>query len=340
MLYYRVWRESFFVHIKKSEGTALAEKIRPELLSFLTASELPLRILVVESLSYLPELRTMFPQASLHAAAAEADRFGRPEYAGLGVQFLELDYLAEPLPYGPESFDYIISDLTLEQAGNPQDIAAGFSHFLKQTGAFLTSFRNIRHWSVVQELMDGHYYQVVARLFAKPEFEKLLYASYYKDVRVRPQRRAAPEGLVDRLVAAGFDNLHDDLETEYWLVFAARSMPELSLLKSFYTAAQRKELSLLLHRIEYAVDTAAQVAAFWAFYGRIGLFPDYAANFAKEACFHPERFYRHLFALSDAAQRGKVRAMLDAARDAVTTEEEARMLADLSEEFSEKGAEA
>ncbi len=157
---------------------------------------------------------------------------------------------------------------------------------------------------------------------------------------MRPQRRAAPEGVVDHLVAAGFDNLHDDLETEYWLVFAARSMPELSLLKSFYTAEQRKELARLLHRIEYDVDLTAQTAAFWAFYARVGLFPDYAANFVKEACFHPERFYRHLFASSDAAQRGTVRAMLDAAREAATTEEEARMLARLVEEFSEKGAEA
>ena len=318
----------------------MAEKIRPELLSFLTASALPLRILVVESLVYLPKLRQMFPEAALFAVAADGDRFARPELSGLGVQFLELDYLAEPLPYGPEFFDYIISDRTLEQAGNPQDIAAGFSHFLKQTGAFLTSFRNIRHWSVVQELMDGHYYQVVARLYAKPEFEKLLYASYYKDVRVRSQRRAAPAVVLAHLVAAGFDNTHDDLEVEYWLVYAARSMPELSLLKSFYTAEQRKELSRLLHRIEYDVDTARQVAAFWAFYARVQLFPDYAANFVKEACFHPARFYRHLFASSDEAQRRIVCEMLAAAREAARSEEEAQMLAALSEELGKEGGEA
>ena len=317
----------------------MAEKIRPELLSFLTASELPLRILVVESLVYLPELRAMFPEASLYAVAADADRFERPEVSELGVQFLELDYLAEPLPYGPEFFDYIISDLTLEQAGNPQDIAAGFSHFLKQTGAFLTSFRNIRHWSVVQELMDGHYYQVVARLFAKPEFEKLLYASYYKDVRVRPQRRPAPEGEVDRLVAAGFDNTNDDLETEFWLVYAARSMPELSLLKSFFTAAQRKELARLLHRIEYDVDTVQQVAAFWQFYHRVGLFPDYTAAFVKEAVFHPAPFYRRLFAQSDAAEQAVVRAIVQAAHDAARSDEEAAMLAELADELTGKEAE-
>lgn len=300
----------------------MAENIRPQLLTFLTPSDLPLTILVVESLGYLVELRAMFPQAKLYAVAADDDRLEKPAYQELGVHFLAVDYLAEPLPFGKETFDYIISDLTLEPAGNPQDIAAGFSQFLKQTGAFLTSFRNIRHWSVLEELMDGHFYHIVTRLYAKPEFEKLLYASYYKDVRVRPQRRMAPEGTVEKLVAAGFDNLHDDLSTEFWLVYAARSMPELSLLKSFYTAEERKTLARLLHRIEYDVDTEGQVAAFWSFYGNIGLFPDYAASFVKEAVFHPEAFYRHLFEHSTEEQRGQVFAMLTAAREAARGEEE------------------
>ena len=52
----------------------MAEKIRPELLQFLQPGEVPLRILVVESLSYLPELRRMFPVAELSAVADEADR--------------------------------------------------------------------------------------------------------------------------------------------------------------------------------------------------------------------------------------------------------------------------
>lgn len=317
----------------------MPEKIKPQLLSFLAPSDMPLTILVVESLGYLPELRTMFPQANLYAVAADGDRLAKPEYAAEGVHGIELDYLAEPLPFGPETFDYIISDLTLEPAGNPQDIAAGFSQFLKQTGALLTSFRNIRHWSVLEELMDGHFYHIVTRLYAKPEFEKLLYASYYKDVRVRPQRRAAPAGEVEKLVAAGFDNIHDDLETEFWIVYAARSMPELSLLKSFFAADERKELARLLHRIEYDVDTAQQVAAFWAFYQRVGLFPDYTANFVKEAVFHPEAFYRHLFAHSDEEQRGVVQECLEAAQGAATSEEEAASLGALAQTFKREEAE-
>ena len=153
----------------------MAEKIRSELLSFLVPDDAPLRVLVVESLEYLPQLRKMFPKAELHALAAECD----PADISTGVHWQELDYVTTPLPYGRKYFDYIISDLALENVDNPQDIAAGFSLFLKDTGAFLTSFRNIRHWSVLQNLMDGHYYSVVSRLYARAEFEKLLYASFY-----------------------------------------------------------------------------------------------------------------------------------------------------------------
>lgn len=309
----------------------MAEKIKGELLSFLKASEQPLSILVVESLDYLPQLRQMFPRAALFAVTAERERTETKAYAGLGVRWTVLDYLAEPLPFAPASLDYIIADLALEQAGNPQDIAAGFSSFLKQTGALLTSFRNIRHWSVLEELRDGHYYRVCARLFAKPEFERLLYASYYKDVRMRAQRRAAPPDVLARLEAAEFDNTHDDLETEFWLVFAARSMPELALLKSFYTAEQREALARLLHRIEYGVDTARQVAALWSLYDEAGLFPVYVANFIKESVFHPARFYRHLRAYS-AARREELREILGEAEEAATSAEERALLASLREE--------
>ena len=313
-------------------GDSMAEKIKPELLQFLQPGEVPLRILVVESLSYLPELRRMFPVAELSAVADEADRLESPLYEGLDVRFQCVDYRSEPLPYPAEYFDYIISDLTLEQAANPQDIAAGFSTFLKQTGAFLTSFRNIRHWSVLADLMDGHYYNVVSRLYAKTEFERLLYASFYKNVRVRPQRRPATDDIVERLEAAGFDNIHEDLETEFWLVRADRSMPELSLLKSMYTPGQRKELSLLLHRIEYGVDLPVQAQAFWRFYEEAGLFPDYTSAFIQSTVFHVERFYRQLMAVS-GRQLDEIMALLQCGQAEALSEETAGRLQGLQHEL-------
>ena len=289
----------------------MPEKIKPELLYFLQPCALPMRILVVESVVYLPRLREMFPQAELLAVADEEDALDELP-SDMNVQFFCLNYLEERLPFERESLDYIISDLALERAGNPQDIAAGFSTYLKQTGAFLTSFRNIRHFSVVQELMSGHYYQVVSRLYAKQEFERLLYASFYKNVRCAPQVREAPAGVIEELVKAGFENIHDDLETEFWLVRADRSMPEMALLKSMYTAEERAQLSRLLHRIEYQVEAEKSCSEFWDFWQRLHLFAVYAAQFIRESVFHHERFYQNLRKYSAADKEDFIQEIMEA----------------------------
>ena len=270
----------------------MAEKIRPDLLAFLKPNAAPLRILVVESLSYLHELHKMFPQAELYAVAAEPDEAELD--APQGVHWQVLDYRAVPLPYSRNFFDYIISDLTFEQVDNPQDIAAGFSMFLKETGALLTSFGNIRHWSVLRNLMEGHYYNIVSRLYARPEFENLLYASFYKSVRVRQQQREAPDGLIERLIAAGFENECNDLETEFYLVRADRSMPELSLLKSMYTLAEREQMVRLIHRIEYDVECSTSVSSLWEIVDWLGVFPAYLSSLVRETVVHTETFYQRL----------------------------------------------
>ena len=272
----------------------MAEKIRSELLSFLLPDAAPLRVLVVESLEYLPQLRKMFPKSELHVLAAECD----PADIPTGVHWQELDYVTTPLPYERKYFDYIISDLALENVDNPQDIAAGFSLFLKDTGALLTSFRNIRHWSVLQNLMDGHYYSIVSRLYARAEFEKLLYASFYKSVLCQAQQRKAPPGMIDRLVTAGFENHDDDLEAEFYLIRADRSMPELSLIKSMYTSEQRRCIVRLLHRIEYDVVRVESTRSLWDEVTRLNIFPAYLAALIHETVVHTERFYRALFACS------------------------------------------
>ena len=61
--------------IFEGEGSvsAVPEKIKPQLLSFLAPSDAPLTILVVESLTYLPDLRTMFPHAELFAVASDGN---------------------------------------------------------------------------------------------------------------------------------------------------------------------------------------------------------------------------------------------------------------------------
>lgn len=310
-------------------------EIQPRLLDFLMPEDLFGRILVVESLAYLPGLRQRFPEAEIFAVTAEEELSHGTEYAELEIHWHFLEYRDEPLPFPKEFFDAILSDLTLEYVTNPQDIAAGFSTFLKQTGVWITSFRNIRHWSVLQKLMESHYYGVVSRLYAKFEFENLLYASFYKEVRMMPLVREAPKELLQRLLDCGFENIHGDLETEFWLVRAASSMPELSLLKSMYTYEERKRLSWILHRIEYEVETEANVMEFWQMYDKMVMFADYAAAFIHETVVHRERFYRTLI-FHSPERREILSELLQSAIGACMNEEDPVWLRGLLEEELEK----
>ncbi len=295
--------------------------IQPMLTEFILPEDFFERILVVESTGYLPELCRLFPSAEIFAVTADNTVPEVSDYKDLPVEWRILEYRDEPLPFPREFFDVIISDLTLEFVTNPQDIAAGFSMFLKQTGVWLTSFRNIRHWSVLKKLMESHYYGVVSRLYAKFEFENLLYSSFYKEVRMRPVVREAPKELLQRLLACGFENIHNDLETEFWLVRAARSMPELSLLKSMYTYDERKKLSWILRRIEYEIETKINIEAFWKLYDKMHLFTDYTAAFIHETVVHRESFYRTLIN-SSPERREILRDLLQSAIGACMNDED------------------
>ena len=259
------------------------EDIKPNLMEFVTGEDFLEKILVVESFEYINELKTRYPNAEIFFVTANED---------LTYQnTIYLDYREEKLPFKEEFFDAIIGDLTLEVVTNPQDIAAGFSTFIKQTGFWLTSFRNIRHWKVLEKLMRGVFGGIVSRLYTRTEFERLLYASFYKEVQMLPLKKNAPPELLERLINCGFDNFDDDLQSEFWLVRANRSMPELSLLKSMFTREIRADLSRILHRIEYDIDIEASVKNFWQLYDTQGIFIDYAAAFIRSVVIHRENFY-------------------------------------------------
>ena len=270
------------------------EEIKPSLTEFISGEDFFEKILVVESEFYINELKKRFPAAEIFFVTSNEDL----NYPNT----IYLDYREERLPFPKEFFDLIIGDLTLEVVTNPQDIAAGFSTFLKQTGCWLTSFRNIRHWKVLERLMRGAFGGIVSRLYTRTEFERLLYASFYKEVQVLPLKKISPPELLERLINCGFDNFDDDLQTEFWLVRASRSMPELALLKSMFTPEIRAELSRILHRIEYDVATEENVANFWRLFDAKGIFSDYAAAFIRSVVVHRENFWQNMQKYSSRAE--------------------------------------
>lgn len=264
------------------------EDIKPSLTEFITGEDFFNKILVVESKAYLEDLRKRFPTAEIFFVTADEDFYSND------AKVFYLDYREERLPFEKEFFDVIIGDLTLEVVTNPQDIAAGFSTYLKQTGCWLTSFRNIRHWKVLERLMGGTFGGIVSRFYTRTEFKRLLYASFYKEVQVLPLKKKSPPELLERLIDCGFDNFDDDLQTEFWLVRASRSMAELALLKSMFTPEVRADLSRILHRIEYDIATEDSVNNFWRLFDAEGIFTDYAASFIRSVVIHREKFYNNM----------------------------------------------
>ena len=280
------------------------EDIKPCLTNFIDGDDFFQKILVVESFEYISELQERFPTAEIFFVTPNeeiAEKFSDSE-----VKIFILDYREEILPFDKEFFDLIIGDLTLEIVINPQDIAVGFSRYLKQTGIWLTSFRNIRHWKFLEKLMRGHFGGIVSRFYTRTEFERLLYASFYKYVRAMPLTKKSPPELLQKLIDCGFENYGGDLEVEFWLIRAARSMPELSLLKSMFTFEVRQKFSRILHRIEYDIETADSVKNFWQIYDSEKFFVEYAAAFIRSVVIHRENFYNNLKKFSSRSEIEKI----------------------------------
>ncbi len=281
----------------------MLEKGNRGLLQFITSSQEKLRVLVVESCIYLPDLRELIPYGDLYAVTADADIPELPEYKGLNIHWSVLDFREVPLPYEKEFFDYILAERCLENAVNPQDIASGFGNYIKQTGSLLTTFLNVRHWEIIQELMEGHFYHICTHIFSKSEMMRLLFASFYKDAVFAPERRYAPDGLIAKLETCGFENYQDDLETEVWMVKAARSMPEIAVLKSFYTPLVRRKLVTLLRRIEFTIDCPQNIAALWEHCDEQQIFPAYLASFIQETVTYRGTLYRLLWQATAETER-------------------------------------
>lgn len=271
-----------------------------ELLRFFEPGETPQSVLVIESVQYLSAIRSRFPDADLYAVVSDRDVATASETEGLGVDWTVLDYREEVLPFPRKSFDVVLSERMLENVANPQDIASGIGTFIKDTGYLLTSFENIRYWRVLRELMDGHYYAIVRRRYAKPEFERLLYASFYKDIFFAPVRGGGSGEEIERFEAAGFENRLNDLDTEVWLVKALRSSSDVALLKAAYAPEMRKRLAKLLRRIEYEIDLPENIGALWALVDAESFTADYIGRFAVSVVVHQDTFR---IALSEHSSR-------------------------------------
>ena len=255
---------------------------RRGLLKFIPPNVSNLNVLVIESLSYLRELRELLPAAQILVLSEFADV--KAEFSDLHLDWLLGDYKKFDFSMDEKIFDIIISEDCLTFVHEPYKTLFGINRWLKETGFLVTQFESIRYIGVLESLRKGYYPERERRLYAKTEIVRLLNDALFKEISFSPNE--VIEYNIDDWLAFGFDNYNNELLVKNWIVKASRSTAEVAALKSFYTPAVRKELSKLLRRIEYNIDRKNNIDRLQDLCKKYQIFDDYLFDFIEQVVTH------------------------------------------------------
>lgn len=256
---------------------------RRGLLKFVPPNFLPVPVLLVEAAELLTDLRKLLPAAQIAFMTAEPT----PKVESLCDECradLLIGECPRDLPTEPKLFELIIAPEVLTTGENFYATLMTCNHLLKDSGALLTQFRNVRFIGVLENLRRGYFSNNERRLWAKADVVKLLDDAIYKEIHFLPAARA--DFSAAEWTAFGFENFGDDLTTKTWLVKACKCTAEVAALKDVFTPEVRAELSRLLHRIEYDIDAEENFSRLMALCDREVIFDDYLRDFVNQVVVH------------------------------------------------------
>lgn len=270
--------------------------MRTGLLDLLTQSPERLTILVVDGSEHLAYLRTLYPNAEIHAITPYEDIAEHYSLMRLGIHWHVLDWRCDPLPFDEEIFDRIIAEFVIESAYEPYDMLMALNRRLKETGTLYTSFTNVRHHTILEALRMGHFPVCSEQhLYAKPEIVRLLNDSLYKEIHFIPGEQDEDSTAALAWEREGFENFSADLSTRVWLIRAERSTAAAANLKYFFTREIRHRIALLLHRIEYGISPEETIAELHTLCIKEGIFRTYLEDFITQICIHSENVRLDLY---------------------------------------------
>ncbi|MCR5666138.1 MAG: methyltransferase domain-containing protein [Eubacterium sp.] len=102
----------------------------------------------------LSRLQYRYPNGSVHGVELNE------QVAAIGAYKLDIhcgNIETMQLPYGKESFDYIIFGDVLEHLAYPEDTLIRMREYLKEDGCILTSIPNILYGDVIYDLLQGNF---------------------------------------------------------------------------------------------------------------------------------------------------------------------------------------
>ena len=262
------------------------EKVnRRGLLKFISPNLEKISVLVIESLSYLRELRELLPAAQI--LVLTEFREVKSEFEDLNLDWLFGDYKKFNFSLDEKIFDIIVAEDCFTFAYEPYKTIFGINRWLKETGFLVTQFENIRYIGILESLKQGYYSERERRLYAKTEIVRFLNDALFKEISF--SKGEIIEYDVKKWLDFGFDNYNDDLSVKNWIVKASRSTAEVTALKLFYTPEIRKELSKLLHRIEYDIEPEENLNRLQKLCEENFIFDDYLFDFIDQVVIHREK---------------------------------------------------
>lgn len=253
-----------------------------ELLRFLAKSG-PLDILLIGTIEDFSKLQIMLPQATMQLVHEQ--------------EIIKNSKEQGPVLPDKKLFDYIIIGNLLEKIDNPEWMIHFFWRHLDKGGSVLANLHNVRHWSILKELMAGHWrytesgivQRSTIRFFALPEIIHLFETAQYKEIGFAAKVVSAPENLLALLMQCGFVNENNDLEVEEWLVKASKCDPSTEVLKTVSTAEVRRRLVFLLRRIENDIDPQENCRELWQLCTKEQIPASYLAALAQNAMLYPAK---------------------------------------------------
>lgn len=270
------------------------DESRRGLLQFVPPNFLEVPVLVIEAAELLPDLRKILPAAQIALMTAERTPEAEKFCSAARADLLVGDYRRN-LPTEPKLFELIIAPDVLTTDENFYVTLLAFNHLLRDSGALLTQFHNVRFAGVLENLRQGRFMSNDQRLWAKADVVKLLDDAIFKEIHFLPTAREnfSAQAWED----FGFENFNDDLQTRIWLVKACKCTAEVAALKDFFTHETRAELSRLLHRIEYGIDVEENFQRLTALCEREGIFAEYLTDFIEQVVVHEaaKNFLRERF---------------------------------------------
>ena len=251
---------------------------RRGLLKFVPPNFLPVKVLLIEGADYLSGLRELLPAARIAFMTEEAS----PEIKKLCDEF-RADLIDE-LPSAEKIFELIIAEDVLTLGENFYATLLTLNRLLKDSGALLTQFYNVRFVKVLENLRRGRFLNNERRLWAKADVVKLLDDATYKEIHFLPADNEKISATAWENF--GFENFSDDLTTKIWFVKACKCTAEVAALKELFTPEVRAELSRLLHRIEYGIDVEENFQRLMKLREREGIFDEYLSDFINQVVIH------------------------------------------------------